>query len=269
MVAKSQLLEHVWDTYDSLDLNVVEVYAGYLRRKIDAPFGAQRPADRARGGLPAGRGRRLSPGRPGRRGAGLGGRPRAGASTFWRRRSLRARVTLASTAGLALALAAAALLLSSVLRVSLTRDAGQLGPAGRGGGGGAGRRAPAARPGSGRGRDRHRAGARRPGPDRERVAGRRPAGPAAAPAQAAGQRAGRDRVAWTGRPTACPVWSGWRRRRPGTAARCIAAVAYGQVRDSLALLAHALVIGTPVLLLLLAGAMLADRRAPPCGPSRN
>ena len=39
VVAKTELLEHVWDSYDSLDLNVVEVYAGYLRRKIDTPFG--------------------------------------------------------------------------------------------------------------------------------------------------------------------------------------------------------------------------------------
>ena len=39
VVSKSELLEHVWDSYDSLDLNVVEVYAGYVRRKIDAPFG--------------------------------------------------------------------------------------------------------------------------------------------------------------------------------------------------------------------------------------
>jgi DNA-binding response OmpR family regulator len=39
VVSKSELLEHVWDSYDSLDLNVVEVYAGYLRRKIDVPFG--------------------------------------------------------------------------------------------------------------------------------------------------------------------------------------------------------------------------------------
>ena len=39
VVAKSQLLEHVWDAFDSMDLNVVEVYAGYLRRKIDTPFG--------------------------------------------------------------------------------------------------------------------------------------------------------------------------------------------------------------------------------------
>jgi DNA-binding response OmpR family regulator len=39
VVSKSELLEHVWDSYDSLDLNVVEVYVGYLRRKIDVPFG--------------------------------------------------------------------------------------------------------------------------------------------------------------------------------------------------------------------------------------
>jgi Response regulators consisting of a CheY-like receiver domain and a winged-helix DNA-binding domain len=39
VVSKSSLLEHVWDAYDSLDPNVVEVYAGYLRRKIDSPFG--------------------------------------------------------------------------------------------------------------------------------------------------------------------------------------------------------------------------------------
>jgi DNA-binding response OmpR family regulator len=41
VVSKSQLLEHVWDSYDSVDLNVVEVYVGYLRRKVDTPFGRQ------------------------------------------------------------------------------------------------------------------------------------------------------------------------------------------------------------------------------------
>ena len=41
VVSKAQLLEHVWDSYDSIDLNVVEVYAGYLRRKVDTPFGRQ------------------------------------------------------------------------------------------------------------------------------------------------------------------------------------------------------------------------------------
>ena len=38
VISKSELLEHVWDAYDSTDLNAVEVYVGYLRRKIDAPF---------------------------------------------------------------------------------------------------------------------------------------------------------------------------------------------------------------------------------------
>jgi DNA-binding response OmpR family regulator len=39
VVAKSELLEHVWDAHYDGDPNVVEVYVGYLRRKIDAPFG--------------------------------------------------------------------------------------------------------------------------------------------------------------------------------------------------------------------------------------
>jgi DNA-binding response OmpR family regulator len=39
VVPKSELLDHVWESSDTADLNVVEVYAGYLRRKIDAPFG--------------------------------------------------------------------------------------------------------------------------------------------------------------------------------------------------------------------------------------
>ena len=52
-----------------------------------------------------------------------GSRSRAGGpGRWWRRRSLRARVTLASTAGLALALAAAAVLLTSALRLSLIRS---------------------------------------------------------------------------------------------------------------------------------------------------
>ncbi|MEV7806736.1 response regulator transcription factor [Microbispora sp. NPDC088329] len=38
VVSKPEILEHVWDTYDT-DPNVVEVYVGYLRRKIDTPFG--------------------------------------------------------------------------------------------------------------------------------------------------------------------------------------------------------------------------------------
>jgi DNA-binding response OmpR family regulator len=39
VVPKSELLEHVWDSDSVADLNVVEVYVGYLRRKIDVPFG--------------------------------------------------------------------------------------------------------------------------------------------------------------------------------------------------------------------------------------
>lgn len=38
-VTKQQILEGVWDTYYDGDPNVVEVYIGYLRKKIDAPFG--------------------------------------------------------------------------------------------------------------------------------------------------------------------------------------------------------------------------------------
>jgi DNA-binding response OmpR family regulator len=39
VLSKSEILAHVWDTYYQGDPNVVEVYVGYLRRKIDAPFG--------------------------------------------------------------------------------------------------------------------------------------------------------------------------------------------------------------------------------------
>jgi DNA-binding response OmpR family regulator len=39
VVSKAELLDHVWDPGSINDLNVVEVYAGYLRRKIDIPFG--------------------------------------------------------------------------------------------------------------------------------------------------------------------------------------------------------------------------------------
>jgi len=42
VVSKSELLTHVWEDPDVIaDLNVVEVYVGYLRRKIDVPFGRQ------------------------------------------------------------------------------------------------------------------------------------------------------------------------------------------------------------------------------------
>ncbi len=38
VVSKIELLDHVWDAPEDTDPNVVEVYVGYLRRKIDAPF---------------------------------------------------------------------------------------------------------------------------------------------------------------------------------------------------------------------------------------
>jgi DNA-binding response OmpR family regulator len=38
-ITKAELASHVWDAEAITDLNVVEVYAGYLRRKIDTPFG--------------------------------------------------------------------------------------------------------------------------------------------------------------------------------------------------------------------------------------
>jgi two-component system, OmpR family, response regulator len=42
VVSKLDILQHVWDSqHDGTDAgeNVVEVYVGYLRRKVDAPFG--------------------------------------------------------------------------------------------------------------------------------------------------------------------------------------------------------------------------------------
>src|ERR1700712_4607740 len=40
-VSKAEILHHVWDAHYDGDANVVEVYVGYLRRKIDTPFERQ------------------------------------------------------------------------------------------------------------------------------------------------------------------------------------------------------------------------------------
>ncbi len=40
-VSKADILHHVWDANYDGDANVVEVYIGYLRRKIDTPFARQ------------------------------------------------------------------------------------------------------------------------------------------------------------------------------------------------------------------------------------
>jgi DNA-binding response OmpR family regulator len=39
VVSKTDILTHVWDEKFDGDTNIVEVYVGYLRRKIDTPFG--------------------------------------------------------------------------------------------------------------------------------------------------------------------------------------------------------------------------------------
>ncbi|TQF74796.1 response regulator transcription factor [Rhodococcus spelaei] len=39
VVTKAEILRSVWDSHYEGDDNVVEVYVGYIRRKIDAPFG--------------------------------------------------------------------------------------------------------------------------------------------------------------------------------------------------------------------------------------
>ncbi len=50
-VAKAELLHNVWDThYDGPD-NVVEVYVGYLRRKIDTPPFGTNTIETVRGGV--------------------------------------------------------------------------------------------------------------------------------------------------------------------------------------------------------------------------
>jgi len=41
VLTKSELIDHVWDTNFDGPLNVVEVYIGYLRKKVDAPFDVQ------------------------------------------------------------------------------------------------------------------------------------------------------------------------------------------------------------------------------------
>ncbi len=41
VVTKAELIDHVWDTNFDGPLNVVEVYIGYLRKKLDGPFGVQ------------------------------------------------------------------------------------------------------------------------------------------------------------------------------------------------------------------------------------
>jgi two-component system OmpR family response regulator len=48
VVSKTEILDHVWDAAEDTDPNTVEVYVGYLRRKIDVPFG-RRSVETVRG----------------------------------------------------------------------------------------------------------------------------------------------------------------------------------------------------------------------------
>jgi two-component system OmpR family response regulator len=48
VMSKTEILEGVWDANHEGDLNVVEVYIGYLRRKIDEPF-ARKSIETVRG----------------------------------------------------------------------------------------------------------------------------------------------------------------------------------------------------------------------------
>ena len=191
----------------------------------------------------------------GSRDGGPAGQQRGGGpARWWRRRSLRARVTLASTAGLALALVVAAVLLSSALRLSLTRSLDNSARQGA--------REVAALSNA------HRLPDPVPvvpgtitvqvlssngqivnvSPDADRLVPLLP--PAVAAANARDGRA----VFLDGRPFGLPGTV-----RVATAATrdggtVIAAVAYNQVGESLATLTRALLIGTPLLLVLLAGA---------------
>ncbi len=38
VLTKREIIEHVWDYDFEGDSNIVEVYIGYLRKKIDTPF---------------------------------------------------------------------------------------------------------------------------------------------------------------------------------------------------------------------------------------
>jgi signal transduction histidine kinase len=172
---------------------------------------------------------------------------------WWRRRSLRARVTLTSTAGLAVALAAAALLLSGALRLSLIRGLDNSAHQGA--------REVAALA------DAHRLPDPVPvvpgtitvqvlnaqgrivdvSPDADRLVSLLPRSVAAA--NAVSGRA----VSLNGRPFGLPDTVRVATAPTRGGGIVIAAVAYSPVGDSLASLANVLIIGTPLLLLLLAG----------------
>ena len=185
VVSKTELLDHVWDAGVDTAPNAVEVYVGYLRRKI----GRDAAGDRPRGRLPAG-GRReradvrrhgpVAPApEPARRGCmlvGVGGARRRPGGRRRRRSSPR-----------------------SATRCSAPSTPRRLGPPPRSGRGRAGRRDAlpdpmpvAGRPGASRCVDA-------PGPGPRRLGRRRPAGADAAPGRA-GRRPSRAALRHPRRP---------------------------------------------------------------------
>ena len=55
MVPRTELLEHVWDESEDGSTNVVDVYVGYLRKKLERPFRRRQLIRTVRGvGLHAG-----------------------------------------------------------------------------------------------------------------------------------------------------------------------------------------------------------------------
>jgi len=172
---------------------------------------------------------------------------------WWRRRSLRARVTLASTVGLALALLAAALLLRTELRASLSNGLDNTARQGA--------REVAALA------DAHRLPDPVPVADgtitvqvlnaRGRIVDASPGADLLVPLLPAGQAAANARTGQTVLLDGPPYGLPGTVRVVAVAAggeTVIAAVAYDPVLDSVAALTRALLIGTPLLLLLLAGA---------------
>jgi signal transduction histidine kinase len=174
---------------------------------------------------------------------------------WWRRRSLRGRVTLASTVGLAVALAGAALLLASALRLSLIRGLDNSARQGA--------REVAALANRHVLPDPVPAG---PGtvtiqvldpqgrivdvsPDADRLV------PLLRPAVAAANARDGRAVFLDGRPFGLPDEVRVVAVALHGGGTVIAAVAYNPVGESLATLGRALIIGTPVLLVLLAGAV--------------
>ena len=177
-----------------------------------------------------------------------------GTAGWWRRRSLRARVSLASTVGLALALVAAALLLRAELLASLSNGLDNTARQGA--------RDVAALA------DAHRLPDPVPVADgtitvqvlntHGRIVDASPGADLLVPLLPARQAAANARtgraVLLAGPPYGLPGMVRVVAVPAGGGETVIAAISYDQVPDSVAALTRALLIGTPVLLLLLAGA---------------